>query len=546
MSNRRNNLPSRFVRRLGSRHDSNGATNVNYAIGNMNGSDSAQTLTGKDIFSTETYKAVTTDQRKLLDSFDEILAMPKIGIKQSNFAQGTYRITKPGYYILNENIEFNPLHQFPLKSQSDLYPTGKHGAYHLGFFAAITIETSGVVLDLNGYSITHSERHSLLQRFFSIIELANSPFIPKQGPHKFTDAINSASHCLIMNGSLLNSSHHGIHGNLNKDIVMHDLDIHDFEVAGIALNGAKNAVICNSSMIGKNHDIHVLSSFSQVRFSTRALENLKDVDNSAYRNADRELQKAYGEILNGKPQTTFFKNETGQYDGNMYGIVLHVAGVVINDFLKERKPEHINDNITVFNVTIDDIETHPVEIASLPLSVQKNEDDIPAYGGKQMVGVFGDVFDIEKNMDSERKYNPNVLSEIQLYLAEKHSGHGSVNIEQYVIDWSKNSSSLPANQKFLPTGDSMGHIMKGNIGLFISGGKNIRLDTVNIDNVRTNGLSVGTSSLFSDDEKYFQGASVYGILMTATNNNDVFMKNVTIQEVSTSQVKADAKKIENL
>ena len=97
-----------------------------------------------------------------------------------------------------------------------------------------------------------------------------------------------------------------------------------------------------------------------------------------HRNADRELQKAYG-ILNGKPQTTFFKNETGQYDGNMYGIVLHVAGVVINDFLKERKPEHINDNITVFNVTIDDIETHPVEIASLPLSVQKNEDDIPAY-----------------------------------------------------------------------------------------------------------------------------------------------------------------------
>jgi len=131
MSNRRNNLPSRFVRRLGSRHDSNGSTNVNYAIGNMNGSDSAQTLTGKEIFSNETYKAVTTDQRKLLDSFDDILAMPKIGINQSNFAQGTYRITKPGHYILNENIEFNPLHQFPLKTQSDLYPTGKHGAYHL-------------------------------------------------------------------------------------------------------------------------------------------------------------------------------------------------------------------------------------------------------------------------------------------------------------------------------------------------------------------------------------------------------------------------------
>ena len=106
------------------------------------------------------------------------------------------------------------------------------------------------------------------------------------------------------------------------------------------------------------------------------------------------------------------------------------------------------------------------------------------------------------------KYNPNVLSEIQLYLAEKHSGHGSVNIEQYVIDWSKNSSSLPAIKIF--TNRRFHGLSKGNIGLLFQL-KNIRLDTVNIDNVRTNGLSVGTSSLFSDDEKYFQGASVYGI-----------------------------------
>ena len=546
MSNRRNNLPSRFVRRLGSRHDSYVSTSINHGISNIHNTNPDQSLTGKDIFSIETFSSVTSDQRKLLDSFDEILTRPKIGINQSDFAQGTYRITNSGYYVLNENIEFNPIHQFPLKTQSELYPTGKHGPYHLGFFAAITIETSDVVLDLNGYSITHSKRHSLLQRFFSIIELANSPFIPKQGPHKFTDAINSASHCLIMNGSLLNSSHHGIHGNLNRDIVLHDLEIHDFEVAGIALNGANNAVICNSSMIGKNHDIEVLSSFSQARFSLRALENLKDVNNNVYKNADREIQKAYREILSGNTQTTFFKNETGQYDGNMYGIVLHVAGVVINDFLKERKPDHINDNITIFNVTIDDIETHPVEIPSLPLSVQPKSDIISAYGGKQMVGVFGDVFDIEKNMDSERKYKPNVLSELQLYLAEKHPNHGSVNIEQYILDWSKNSISLPEDQKFLPTGDSMGHIMKGNIGLFISGGKNIRLDTVNIDNVRTNGNSVGTSSLFTEEEKYFQGASSYGILMTATNDNEVLLRNVTIQEVSSSQIRADAKKIENL
>ena len=530
MSNKRNNLPSRFVRRLGSRHSINRAT----------------TTLGRDIFTADIYESVTSDQRNLLDSFNELLTSPKKKIGQKKFTLGTYRITEPGYYILTENVEFNPTHQFPLKSQEGTYPIGKNGPYHLGFFAAITIECSDVILDLNGFSITQSTRHSLLQRFFSIVELASSPFIPKQGPHSFTNNIHSAKHCLIMNGSLLNSSHHGIHGNLNKDVVLHDLDIHDFEVAGIALNGADNVVISNSSLMGKNSEIKVLSSFSQARFSAWALENLNDTDNEVYAKLDKELQKAYNEIINGLPQTTFFENKTGQYDGNMYGIVLHVAGVVINNFLEERKPEHINDNITIYNVTIDDIETHPVEVVSLPLSIQPTTVPVSAYGGKQMVGVFGDVFDIEKNMDAERRYSPNVLSEVQLYLAENHPNHGSVNIEDYIINWAKNNTVLPEDQKYLPTGDSMGHIMKGNIGLFISGGKNIRLDTVNIDNVRTNGNQVGTSSLLKEDDRYFQGASSYGLLMTATKDNEVTFKDVFIKDVLSSQGKADSKKIENL
>ena len=63
---------------------------------------------------------------------------------------------------------------------SGLYPMGKGGAYHLGFFSAITIECSGVVLDLNGYTIQQTKKHNLHQRF-SVIELANAPFIPSQG-----------------------------------------------------------------------------------------------------------------------------------------------------------------------------------------------------------------------------------------------------------------------------------------------------------------------------------------------------------------------------
>ena len=78
-----------------------------------------------------------------------------ITLKQSHFTNVTVRITKPGIYVLLENINFepNPNNDFMPTGQqiaSGQYPVGKDGAYHLGFFAAITIETTGVILELNG------------------------------------------------------------------------------------------------------------------------------------------------------------------------------------------------------------------------------------------------------------------------------------------------------------------------------------------------------------------------------------------------------------
>ena len=192
--------------------------------------------------------------------------------------------------------------------------------------------------------------------------------------------------------------------------------------------------------------------------------------------------------MNYKKQSTYFENRTGQYDGNMYGIVLNVKGIVINDFLKERKDDHVNDDFLIQDVSIKNIETHPVEIVSLALTNQSKT--TTAYGGKQMVGVFGDVFDIEKVLDENRKYNGNSLSDAQLYIAEKYPTRGSINIEKNIIEWSKNKVALPENTNLLPLGDSMGHVMKGNIGIFISGGKNITLKNVTVDNVTTNGVSL--------------------------------------------------------
>jgi hypothetical protein len=522
----RNNLPTRFVRRLGSVLPS--------------------TPSHGPTFSESLLSEASDSQRALLSHFKESYdLLPEIPLKQSMFNKGTLRITKPGKYVLKENIIFNPETQFPTPEQFAHYPVGKNGPYHLGFFAAIAIEAPDVILDLRGHTITQSKRHNLLQRFFSVIELANSPFIPKQGPHSFIDNFMPTSKCLIMNGCLNNSSHHGIHGNRNRDIVIHNVKMTDFEVAAVALNGSSNSIISDCVMVGKKQGIKVLSSFSQSIFTERAMVNLKETSSIEYSNLDRDLQTTFREIMNNQHQTTYFENKTGQYDGNMYGIVLNVAGIVVHDFLEERKPEHINDDILIFNTSIKDIETHPVEILGLPLS-KANPSSSQAYGGKVMVGAFGDVFDIEKVMNRERKYEGNSLSDAQLYLAKTHPKHGSINIEKRIIDWAKSDTPIPSNQQFTPLGDSMAHVMKGNIGVFISGGKNIKLASVTIDNVKTTGHSVGTSPLLREDQRYFKGSNVYGVLTTATAADEIKMSQVTIKNITSETEKAIQKKIEVL
>lgn len=528
MSSNKNRLPSRLSRRVAS-------VNTNKSNNPNNSSVS--------IFSQALRNRSTQSQKNLLNKLDNLYKNPtrKISLYNSNFSHGTYRITRPGVYVLRENIVFNPTTLFPEDAN---YPTGQNGPYHLGFFAAITVETNNVIIDLNGFSIIHSKRHNLLQRFFSIIELASSPFIPRQGPHSFTDSIISANTCLVMNGRLLNSSHHGIHGNNARNIILHNLLIRDFEVAGIALNGSTNSVISNCRLVGNNTNIPVLSSFSQAVFTRRVLEQLNETDTAVYTNLNNDIELAFSEIMNNRQQTTYFENTTRKYDGNMYGIVLNVNGVVINDFLSSRENLVGNNNILLYNNIIRNIETHPVEIVAFPKNKNSITTSHGAYGSKRQVGVFGDVVDVAAIIDEQRRYSGNSLSDAQFYLAENHPNTGTINISAEVLNWSKNNSSLPEDCVFVPEGDSMGHFMKGNIGVFVSGGTNIVLDTIVITEVITRGSDVGTSSLLRPDQLYFQGSNAYGILETASLNT--FMRDVRITNIINENPNGETKNIENL
>ena len=191
-------------------------------------------------------------------------------LTKPDFEQGTVRLTEPGTYCLKENIYFNPspgsidkpnLYGSWFPDNDELYPgcvDNSNGAFSLGFFAAISIESSDIELNLNGYTIQMHWYFYLQQRWFSIIEIANSPFLPNVGPADFGHDWEHISNVKIHNGELGLSSHHGIHSNNATNITIENLVINEFEVAGIALNGFDDVLL---------KDLEIGPSFRRVPFT---------------------------------------------------------------------------------------------------------------------------------------------------------------------------------------------------------------------------------------------------------------------------------------
>ena len=98
-------------------------------------------------------------------------------LNQANFDGGTVRITKGGLYVLTEDIVFNPSEDALSES-----PYADNPGYSMGYFAAIAVEADDVIIDLQGKTIRQSYEHYARQRFFNVVELASSPFVPNQGP----------------------------------------------------------------------------------------------------------------------------------------------------------------------------------------------------------------------------------------------------------------------------------------------------------------------------------------------------------------------------
>lgn len=78
--------------------------------------------------------------------------------------------------------------------------------------------------------------------------------------------IKTASNVYIHDGTIGLSSHIGIHGNGAKNIRIHNVEVRDFEVAGIQCNGCENLDISGCVVGPASHSVPVSGNFASVRF----------------------------------------------------------------------------------------------------------------------------------------------------------------------------------------------------------------------------------------------------------------------------------------
>lgn len=479
-----------------------------------------------------------------------------IYIYQNDFKEGTYRITKPGLYTLNENIIFHPNPDNDFKPTMEQFKNNTYPPhpYRLGFFAAITIECKDVILDLNGYSISQSVMHNLKQRFFALIELANTPFIPNTGPTNFGMNINAASNSIIKNGHLGLSSHHGIHGNNNDYILIHDITYKDFEVAAISLNGGNHIYIKESHIQGTNTNITSNAMLSQCLFALPFLKKIKEKHPDAFLQTKRG-KKCIQSIINDVTMDTenflnsiinddiyydsILSNPSGLLDGNVYGIVLNSTGPVVGAF-KDISPLNTrNAYVIIENVIIENITSDSVEIIGYGLDKSTQDG---SYGKDQLIGPVGDIIQFENVLDDKGFYVGNILTDMQLIINKYGSNQedkGRANVPLSMIE-SIEACIVPVPEIKKEEGyycingrDSMGHHMKGSAGLFISQGQYIMLNNLTINNIINNGIG--------DTES----CETSGILLSGTKN--LIIKNNKITNIKSikNRVKQIRYKLEN-
>lgn len=458
---------------------------------------------------------------------------------QSDFANGTLQIREAGTYILAEDISFNPhpagslgddgvtvLDAYsagnPFFSQFGDPADGKYdpAAFGIGFFAAIAISANDVELDLNGHTIEQSAEHALLQRFFAVIELADQPFVPGQGPSDFGGELIAAKDVWIHDGIIGRSSHHGIHGNDNHGVVIEDVDFVDFEVGAVALNGARGLEIRRSNADNRD-DVPILGTFSNARFisayvdwlvatgstttltvqgSVHTASDIQAALRAAINNAHEDIivdGLGFIDATEHPAEYGLFHNAAGVVDGNAYGYLVNPLGVAVLGF-------PLRPTLPARDITFEDVHiTSQRAIVSEVIALNQGGPATDPVGAVFMVRnvhpTTGAPLTVSSLDESVGTYTGNVLANAQALVA-KADANGEfpsfldtsrLNITPAIIDWIENQDTLDTlvddPSDYFCNADTMFHVNKGVIGFKMDGARELTMVDTSVANLENLG-----------------------------------------------------------
>jgi hypothetical protein len=398
-----------------------------------------------------------------------------------DFKRGTFRIKSPGRYVLSEDIVFNPNPENNFQPYSYQKTYYNKFTYALGFFAAITIESDNVTIDLNNHSIQQSSEHYKNQRFYANIELGNSPFTPNNGPANFGNVFFNCNNIVIENGSLKLSSHHGIHGNNSSNLVFRNLIIDEYEVGGISLNGCNN-IVCDNITLETINSVNFNHKLVHLIICKPILEklSLENPNATIHNKTINELINEMNYVI--KNESGIAKNMNVFVDGNAYGLSFNGEGPVIGSF-KTNPINYTAYNIFLNNITIKSIKTAVEEVPGYKREYKPSNKQNKGYNKNIQKGPIAQVLDV-KMINKNNTYCRNILADIQFILA-KYSVIGS--IDDCLIKWvDENKEIIISENRFIYGIDNMNHVMKGNIGIFFSNVKDGIIQNINVEEMINN------------------------------------------------------------
>jgi len=383
------------------------------------------------------------------------------------------------------------------------------------------------------------------QRFHALIELGSKPFIAGVGPPQFGNAFLSPGepatpdNVIIKNCKLGLTSHHGIHGNHNQGVKIHNVEIRDFEVAGIHLNGASNIDIQDAA-IGPSLKQTFNARLSQTIFLDHLMNTLlptsphisvlREQAKVTIRGEEKTVKDVFKELHDALQ--TFFASTTGPLlplvgdgtalpDGSaVYGIVIHTTGPAAGDFgscpfLQATAQDRMVHGVSLKNVQVKDLGVHVDQITRLKLE------------GNQVMGPAGDVFNWRVLTDSEDRYVGDLIGDAQLSVgAFKKFLVNTPGVDQGALAWYFGGVHMPddiltwasvkdakwtGGRDFLCNGDAMSHANKGAVGLFLSNLNDGKFEGVTVSNIANTGGVDASGARCTQDG--YKGADSRGLAL---------------------------------